>query len=120
MKAYRFHFTINRALTSLLLFSVFAIGVASANPARQDSVTTPQPLLLFEQNRGQFHEFVDYVARGKGYSIILGQQPLIELFRFKAVTGLENSDPDEGVQAQPEVGVYPSAHLRLPLTPEKQ
>ncbi len=99
------HFNSNYVLVIfyLLLCSIFASGAASAGPARQDSVTSPQPPLLFEENRGQFYESIDYVARGKGYSIILSQQPVVELYRFKAGIIPKSADPDELIQTRPEV-----------------
>ena len=73
-------------------------AASSANTAQQRSVISPQLPLLFEENRGQFGESVDYVARGKGYSVVLGQQPVIELYRFKTspariATGFDVAPP---------------------------
>jgi hypothetical protein len=88
-------------------------GAASANPAKPHSVVSPQLPLLFEQNRGQFDESVDYVARGKGYSIVLGQQPVIELYRFRTVTDHTVASIDVEPRSRTEIEAAAKIRLRI-------
>ena len=46
--------------------------------------------LLFEQNMGQYDSKIKYLSRGKGYSIALGLQPVIELFRYETTDTKQN------------------------------
>jgi len=87
----------NHTLVSSICWAVILIAQienlqAATFPAKSNEpsrVATPQLPLLFEQNQGQFNEGTDYVARGDGYSIALGPQPVIELYRYK--TGLNHT-----------------------------
>ena len=110
-----------RSFSKFCLLILFAGVIGPANLAasqqNQNSSISPQlPLLseqnlLFEQNNGQFDDSVDYVARGKGYAIVLGQQPVIELYRFSSASGASDPMPDEGVR--PEVEIDSVARIRL-------
>ena len=99
---------------SLLLTVMSAVtGPAStyANPAQPYSANSPQLPLLFEENRGQFNDNADYVARGKGYTVVLGQRPVIELYRHRTGPGRSQEDFDESPQARMEI----EALAKIPL-----
>ena len=66
----------------MLLADILSAGVASANADRLTTVSTPQPELLFGENRVQFKESVDFAAYGRGYAVFLGQASVVELFRY--------------------------------------
>ena len=68
---------------------------------------------MFEQNLGQFRDTVDFVAKGGGYSIILGAQPIIELYRFRTDPEPGWSDMDGKVQAEPEIKDFAAIRLDI-------
>jgi len=91
----------------IVLANVIGPGGLLASQVTANSSSSPQLPLLFEQNNGQFNDYVVYFARGKGYSIVLGQQPVIELYRFGSAAGAQGADlgenPVEGVRGSVEI-----------------
>ena len=81
-------------------------------------VVTPAPPLLFEKNQGQFNENVDYVARGKGYSIVLSEQPVIELYRYRKVAVPRQDYFDNSWKTRTEINEI--AKIRLNILGAKQ
>jgi hypothetical protein len=109
---------IREALQLIALFGIIGAATSSANPDKSYSVVSPQLPLLFEQNLGQFNKSVDYVARGKGYSIALGTQPVIELYRFKTGSDHVISNTDERLQNRIEI--EDAARIQLKIVGARQ
>jgi hypothetical protein len=116
MGSSRFRPVISGLYGTLLLITLsgaIGSGSASANPAKPRSVVSPQLPLLFEQNQGQFDASVDYVARGKGYSIVLGQQAVIEMYRFRTESFPGLADFDEKPRIRTEIEEAAKIRLRI-------
>ena len=113
LKLYPIIFRICGSLLLLALSGIIGPVAASATPDKPHSVVSPQLPLLFEQNRGQFNASVDYVARGRGYSIVLAQQPVIELFRFRTEPALNRRDLDERPQSRRQIEDVAKIQLRI-------
>ena len=89
-----------RARTGMYTAAFFALllgalipNAAFANTGVRDSVSVPQTELLFEENRGQFRDTVDFVAHGKGYSVAIGPWPVVELVDYGNAAGAQADRP---------------------------
>ena len=98
--------------------TITVTSTTSAETSNTTSVLSPQRPLLFEQNQGQFNDSVDYVARGKGYSIILGQRPVIELYRYRSEAVPTSTEFD--VPAQNRSVLEEIAKIRLTVVGARQ
>lgn len=94
-KSYSMSCRILGLLLFILPFSIVSSVTSSTKVSKHHSVDSPKTPLLFEQNQGQFNKSVDYVARGRGYSIVLAQQPVIELYRFRSTLGHSAINQDD-------------------------
>ena len=63
-----------------LLLTFF--GLATSCIVYSNNIDHP---LIFEQNQGQFNSKIEFLSRGKGYNIILGEKTVIELFKYKQI-----------------------------------
>ncbi|MEM7081431.1 MAG: thrombospondin type 3 repeat-containing protein [Pseudomonadota bacterium] len=108
-----FCFRSTPTIVASLVF-VVALSMTSLATANQpDSLSLSQPELLFEQNKGQFGPGVDYVAKGDGYSVVLGRAPVIELFRYSDLsTASTDQELDEFAS---NVNIDSIAQLRLTI-----
>jgi surface protein len=99
----------------LLLVSLVLSNTAfsSIESNRSQIVTTPSTPLVFEQNLGQYKDAVIFAAKGGGYSIILGEQPIIELYRLRTDTKSGWNDLDGAGQVKPEIESF--AEIRLDI-----
>jgi len=121
-------FTLCATLLLIALSGIIGPATSSAHPDKPHSVISPQSPLLFEENRGQFNEVIDYVARGKGYSVVLGQRPIIELYRYRSGPDRALAGFDESPQIPAEIEDIVKIQLKIlgarkniPATPlEKQ
>lgn len=76
----------SRVFRRVSVFSILLLCALSVQWATHASIQFPKSELLFEQNKGQFDDSVHFVARGKGYSVVLGPTPVIELFKYEQTT----------------------------------
>jgi uncharacterized repeat protein (TIGR01451 family) len=99
----------------LLLVSLVLSNTAfsSIESNRSQIVTTPSTPLVFEQNLGQFKDAVNFAAKGGGYSIILGTQPIIELYRFRTDTKSGWNDMDGAGQVKQEIESFIEIRLDI-------
>lgn len=82
---------IKRIFTVILLASSLTALAAKDSPPIQKSSG-----LNFEQNKGQFHPSVKFLARGEGYQVAFGEMPVIEL-----LDGIESDTNQVDNKAKP-------------------
>ena len=100
-----------RVVFWIVIISCHAFSTVFAGTS--PSVITPTPPLLFEKNQGQFNENVDYVARGKGYSIVLSEQPVIELYRYRKVPVSRQDHFDNSRKTRTEIDEVTKIRLNI-------
>ncbi|MFK8031282.1 MAG: thrombospondin type 3 repeat-containing protein [Gammaproteobacteria bacterium] len=104
--------------THVLVTSMLCFAALYAHASGLNKVSISQPELLFEENKGQFPASVDYVARGEGYSVILGTSPVVELFRYSDKGASKTATLGE--QAGSNVQLQSFVQLRLNVLDARQ